>query len=139
MNGGVYSACGEMNETVPIIPLAQPSHARETWSPTRRRTSSGSGTKKRTKMFSGGKSETTGDPAASVSLEGWSHVTMSVKNGVSGASESITVGGVVVDANYNLGPGFFVGDATAAVGWYYTQAPGERAALVDNVVLVVIE
>jgi hypothetical protein len=76
-------------------------------------------------------------PAASVSLQGWSHVTMSVTNGTGGASDSITVGGVIVDANYNLGPGFFVGDATAAVGWYYTQAPGERAALVDNVVLLI--
>ena len=63
MKGGVYSACGEMKETVPPRSPGQWSHWNCTWSPTCTRMNSVSGMKKRTKMFSAGRSETTGAPA----------------------------------------------------------------------------
>jgi len=71
----------------------------------------------------------------SPSANGWTHVSLRLADVVAPV-DTLIVNGVAVEVNFSLGDGFFAGQASAVVGWYYAQSPGLRQAYIDNVVIV---
>jgi len=71
----------------------------------------------------------------SPSANGCTHVSLRLADVVAPV-DTLIVNGVAVEVNFSLGDGFFAGQASAVVGWYYAQSPGLRQAYIDNVVIV---
>ena len=77
-----------------------------------------------------------GHATAAYDLSGWTHVSISMHSVGSGAQDTVTIGGSVIDAAHGLGVGYFQGAPTISVGWTYLDGPGRREAYVDNVVVL---
>lgn len=73
---------------------------------------------------------------AACDLNGWTHVSISMHAVGSGAQDTVTIGGNVIDAAHGLGTGYFEGAPTISIGWTYLDGPGRREAYVDNVVVL---
>jgi hypothetical protein len=75
--------------------------------------------------------------AVPLSFGGWGHLTLTVQRVPGGAIlDSLAINGVLRESNVALAPGFILGNPAVRIGWSYAEGYGNRAAYIDNVVVV---